>query len=481
MCHGLTLPTQPFPGAVESPSHGTVRVQIVHYNIAALNGTWRAYELVSTRSNKCTAWFVCHDSVNPGSEVDKILRVSGSTYEFDSGSQWHSANTVQEGVLPINRYDWGYYDDRCKDQVPDLDDFDNFVWEGEGLGLVDFAHARDYIGLWKNVRPPQRESQAHGLWMNVMEEYMFGRFGFTDDHKVARSFLWFTINTQFAFTAFAGLETTLRVFESAYDRMSRLLREGSNMDGLELIQRELKKYQESGKVPPDGELRGPYNAADYILDARDADLIAVRAHPPPPYRADEHPPRHLSAHWRSACLEVINEALLSYLDNLFASTDYDTDETVCIGSVAASLFPKHGEQYTVDKWMYMRMVDPKSGPSAISSRTAFADKIMAFLKSTGGFQSDCMFRVEGFAEGLAAAVEWLCCEILELAGNCAMDNYRKGAIVPLDIRFAIRNDNGLREAVGCSRVCWLGGTRGWVDGDQEVEARRKADKSTWTL
>ncbi|KAK3180782.1 hypothetical protein K4F52_007873 [Lecanicillium sp. MT-2017a] len=467
MCHGLTLPTQPFPSVVEKPSHGTVTVQRVQYNIVALNGTWRAYELVSTLSKECTAWFVCHDSVNPESEVDKILRVSGSPYEFDSGSQWHDDKTVQEGVLPINRYDWGYYDKRCKDQVPDLDDFDNFGWEGEGLGLVDCAHARDYIGLWKDVRPLQRESQAHGLWMNVMQEYMFGRFGFTDDHKAARSFLWFTTNTDFAFTTFAGLETTLRVFESDYDRMSRLLREGYNMDGLELVQRELKKYQESGKVPPDGELRGPYNVANYILDSRDADLIGATVHRPPSFHADGRPPRHLSAYWRSACLEVINEALLSYLDTLFASTGHDTDETACIESVAASFFPKHGEEYTLDKWMYTRMVDPQSGPSVISSRATFADKIMAFLESRGGSQTDGMCRVEGFAEGLAAAVEWLCLEILELAGNCAMDNYRKGAIVPLDIRLAIRNGDGLMEAVGCSRVYWLGGTLGWADIGQK--------------
>ncbi|KAM3430535.1 hypothetical protein NHJ13734_007711 [Beauveria thailandica] len=46
LCHGLTLPPQPFPRAAERPLHGTVKSQTVHYNSTALNGTWRAYELV---------------------------------------------------------------------------------------------------------------------------------------------------------------------------------------------------------------------------------------------------------------------------------------------------------------------------------------------------------------------------------------------------------------------------------------------------
>ncbi|PQK10531.1 hypothetical protein BB8028_0002g08520 [Beauveria bassiana] len=475
MCHGLTLPPQPFPNAVEWHIDGTVKSQTVHYNITALNGTWRAYELVDSRSGERTAWFVCHDSVSPETEVDKMLRVSGSPYEFDSGSQWHSDETVEEGVLPINRYDWGYYDERCKDEASDDSDQSDHLFsgeeEGESLGLVDCAHARDYIGLWKDVPPPQRESQAHGLWMDVMGEYMFGRFGFTDDHKAARSFFWFTTCTEFAFTTFAGLETTLRVFESDQDRMSRLLREGFNMDGLELVQSELQEHQQSGTVPPDDGLRGPHEAADYILDAQDADLIASRAHGPPPNPADEPMP-HLSAYWRSACLEVINEALLSYLDSLVTLTSHSSsadDDTVSKESIAASLFPKHHDQEnTVDKWMYTAIMDPRSSPSVITSREAFADKISAFLHSRSDGRDLGMLRVEGFIQGLAAAVEFLCGEMLELAGNSAMDHCRNGAIVPLDIRLSIRNDEELMAMVGCSRVYWMGGTRGWVDAASEV-------------
>lgn len=471
MYHGMTVPTQPFPSAVERHPGGTVKAQILQYNTAALNGTWRAYELVNTSSEKCTAWFVCHDSVDPVPEVDKILRVSGSPYENDRGSQWHCDETVREGVLPINRYDWGYYDRRCEDKVPVLAGGDDFVGVYMSLGLVDHSHAEEYIRLWQGLPDRQRESQPHGLWMGVPEEYMFGRFGFTDDHEAARSFLWFTGDTNFAFTAFAGMETTktLRVFETEEDWMSRILREGRDMQGLELLQPAALEQQFFRRIeaPPESELRGPYPAAEYIMDAQDAHhmVAATTTHV------------QLSAYWRGACLEVLNEAMMSFLDVLATVTSIGgpgADETgvvvVGIESVAAWLFPEHGNENTVDGWMHEKMVRPK--PTAMTSRVAFADRITAFLKSRAGSSDNRslvgMLRVVGFAEGLAAAMEYLCFEILELAGNCAGDNYRKGAIVPQDIRRTILNDAGLMAKVGCSRVFWKGGSQGWVDASQEV-------------
>jgi hypothetical protein len=114
--HGACSPIQGFPTPAPERS-GTVRIHKLEYNVSALDGTWKTYQLVDIGSQIVRAWFACHSSVNPEEEIDKILRVSGSPYEWYSGSTVNNAETAAEGVLVINRYDWGGYDERGMEEA----------------------------------------------------------------------------------------------------------------------------------------------------------------------------------------------------------------------------------------------------------------------------------------------------------------------------------------------------------------------------
>ena len=89
----------------------------------------------------------------------------------------------------------------------------------------------------------------------------------------------------------------------------------------------------------------------------------------------------------------------------------------------------------------------KKGKS--SSRSAKAGlqfpvgRIARYLKK-GGYSQ----RVGGGAPVyMAAVLEYLCAEILELAGNAARDN-KKSRIIPRHIQLAVRNDEELNKLMG---------------------------------
>ncbi|KAL8650421.1 MAG: hypothetical protein Q9226_005154 [Calogaya cf. arnoldii] len=201
LSHGLT--------AVQPKIAGTVMTHKLDYNVSAQNGTWNAFRLIDTTECRLAGWFVAHEEVDVLQEIDKILRVSGSPYEEDSGSQYNDEKTMEEGILVINRYDWGLYDKRALDIVAEAEFNPATFTIRINAGLVDYAEAKAEVIFWKDVPEDSRdeEQRPHGLWLDVPDnEYSFGRFGFDDQQSAARSFLFFGIQTVFTQTVIAGMQ-----------------------------------------------------------------------------------------------------------------------------------------------------------------------------------------------------------------------------------------------------------------------------------
>ena len=56
---------------------------------------------------------------------------------------------------------------------------------------------------------------------------------------------------------------------------------------------------------------------------------------------------------------------------------------------------------------------------------------------------------------LAYVIEYLCAEILELAGNAARDN-KKIRIVPFHITLVVNNDEGINKLLGVVTIAYCG-------------------------
>jgi histone H2A len=88
---------------------------------------------------------------------------------------------------------------------------------------------------------------------------------------------------------------------------------------------------------------------------------------------------------------------------------------------------------------------------------------------------------------LAAVLEYLCAEILELAGNAARDN-KKSRIVPRHIQMAVRSDEELNKLLGGVTIA-SGGVmpnihtvllpkKSQDGGDDEEKPKKKSKKSS---
>jgi hypothetical protein len=242
---------------------------------------------VDIRTQIVKAWFTCHIDIDPEDEINKILRVSPSPYEFDNKGYANSAETAAEGVLVINRYDWGYYDKNSSAEFEDDGEEPGSHELSNSVGLVDYNHAKEQLPKWKEETTSQRSQPSYGAWLYIPRaEYIFGRFGFDDTHTAARSFIFFTESTYFMKTAFLGLSKSLVLEETPLEMFHRKVREGEKYEGFEALKMMLKarEGEEHHRAPelrfpgrPDlSDCLGPYDKSEQIFSNTESEVLIAR-------------------------------------------------------------------------------------------------------------------------------------------------------------------------------------------------------------
>ncbi|KAL9594230.1 MAG: hypothetical protein Q9219_007147 [cf. Caloplaca sp. 3 TL-2023] len=448
-------PNQGLPAGQPKPS-GTVRANKLDHNVPALNGTWKVIQLIDISNSQLSGWFVAHESVDVLSEVDKILRVSGSPHEEDSGSTFNNEKTAAEGVYVINRYDWGLYDKRALGVVETSgqnEEFDPATYvRCESVGLADYAEAKAEVELWKERSDESRSEgrRPHSVWMRIPGgECKFGRFGFNEDHSAARSFLWFTMDTHFTRTVFSGTQQPLRKEETHEEQFQRRLREGFDFRGMETIKRIFKSHDLDWARPSaEEDWLGPFIPSERLL--LEADIrVALRQCPRGLDFVDP---------WRERVETLLNELLMSYLERYVVPLGQSFDTIVTAAEALTPLRDSTGRM-TIDKRLFQLLTDPTANPipgwnADAWDTPAVADRVRSFFVSHSGGEG-ALFGNDDFVARLCRCLAYLVNEMLELAEISAVDSYRS-IIMPSDIRLAVANDFDLFSALKFSRVFWDG-------------------------
>ncbi|KAH7110409.1 hypothetical protein B0J13DRAFT_577899 [Dactylonectria estremocensis] len=481
---GSAAPIQPPPNPRPRVS-GTVTMHPLEYNVPAAKGTWNAYTLLQMEASQVEGWFAAHQNVDPLPELLKILRVSGSPYETDSGHTENNDETRAERVLLINRYDWGM----DHDMIPDVNE-DDFMAYGNTIGLVDHAHGNSYVEKWTQQKPKERGSSENGIWMYIPHpEYMWGRFGFNDEYTEARSFLCFTQRTDFYNTRFPGQPQGLREHETSLQRFRRMIREGKDFSGIDDLSArstppppELRGDSWSvEQPPPESERVGPYSVNDHLL--REEDIEAIRASIPPirdwfkeyllnrgytlediENRARREEMAVLVDPWKEPIIDLLNELIMSYLERFVlplrshgTSSEFAPGLFPSLNSTDADSSRKH-----IDSWLLKRFTEGPASPTPGLDGVSVLARIKEFLDRRAGSQPVAFDRP--CIVGIGRVVVALVADVLESASkNYAYgrdDSWRaageKCVITPRSIRLGVYNGDGILGLLRYSAVFWTG-------------------------
>ncbi|KAF2159754.1 hypothetical protein M409DRAFT_60529 [Zasmidium cellare ATCC 36951] len=418
---GLPLPQEPIPG-------GTIRRHEAAFNLPALIGTWNIYALIGKYGDnmQIVAYFASHHSLDPAFEVDKILRVSGSPYERDSGSTFKDNDTAREGVFVINRYDWGWIDSRGGEEVQEAEVPIDLPYHFSTIGLVDFDTAKDFVSRLKFHRADQRDmvgEDGRGVWLTIRDaEYQFGRFG------------------------------QLR-------------------DGFDFSQRHRVKTLFADEKPGDAELLGPYASGEYVLSRADVD--AVKDHlSQDPLQPESDPFLNLNEgdtsvkegleKWWSASVDLTNQILLSFLE--YSIVPYLHEHPHESPATATRLLfpdgsndPQPGKEYnfTLAEDLKSRFLGNENNASSSSTATSDPEHAPVKARMRIFLEDRRVHPEEDFLESVCRVLAFIVKDLMEMAKRSSVDNERFGHIVPSDVFLAVMNDTSwYQHNLSRSRAFW---------------------------
>lgn len=489
----LSLPPQP-----ECFVQGSRRTRhAVAPCVPAQFGSWRTYPLTDLEPpHDITGWFAAHESVDAQSELDKILRVAGSPYEYDAENTENNADTRNASVLLVDLMSWMRPDKSAAEEFPDawaaFQEDKNVSPTAAGMqgvgywdyiGLVDFAHAAHQVQIWSRSASAQRQSTHHAAWMHVPVrddipieaairtewEQAWVRIGFDDDYTQARSVLYFQGSTDFFQTAFPGETEPLRKWETELQRYERGVREGNDFSGLKEFNRHAPgQYKtrharrEMWLMPREDELLGPYPRSSHLFTLEDLEFLGERNRPryhtalPKSMSAEQkaqwlkdNPPAQFSPHFEKEIVDLVNELVLSFLERIVP-------------------FYLWARRFLVDKILHdhetlnslhnriMRLL--LYSHACIHNFEPFLPKVRDLFieKTSGEIPDDADVSRLVFAATFLASEIVVECDYVAFGVHEHREEGERPIIVPKTIRQVIEGKTYIAELVFHSRVLWHG-------------------------
>eukprot|EP00977_Amphora_coffeiformis_P021416 scaffold9307_cov166-Amphora_coffeaeformis.AAC.3 len=427
---GASHPFQ-VPTCASFDTAGTVLIHQYKYNFQALRGRWDVYMLQESGfGGRITAAMACHSSIqHPFEEATRILQVANSPYEEDHATNRNTQKTWDGRVLVVNRYDWGedYYGE-AEDGITVGEE--TLMGDGQrnSRWLVDYAQVMETMENSDDDVEEDWVYSGRGVRLVIFGEYIFGRFGLTEDHSAVQSFLMFSADTQLSKCCLQNDPTPNRfvyVPLTPEQRHSEKLADGSYL-GYEWLRRSTADPEFfQNLVPPLGvESMIPLSEIQSILQRVNPKVTGI-----------------VEPQLQPEVLQLLNETMGVWIQSLGNKAEtIESKDDLLKAALPNAYGPnqKHIHAQILKKFNNSDCTPLTTDSDMVHKVVPAGSKVWRFLT------------MDQVGRGMMYLLE----EILELAGNCALDNGRN-MLVPSDIRIAIINDEQFcEENLNRSQVFW---------------------------